>query len=153
MMIGPLLKMEPTDLSPGRPDTMSTRSMPTATRPTTPSGSGFARPAGTPVSPLTLADSGTPAAPEASAEQPTPPPGILPEPLPPPTPSHAQVELKDLASHRGEVLRFRMRDGRWIMGTLRSVENDNARIERSIGMGTSSFTLRLSDVEQVLARR
>jgi len=84
---------------------------------------------------------------------PTPLPGILPEPLPPSTPSHAPVKLGELASHTGQVLRFRMKDGRSIVGTLQAVEQDSARIERNIGMGTTSFTLRLSDVEEILERR
>jgi len=110
-------------------------------------------------SPLRMAASPTPSArplqpaPVAS----TPSPGISPaaasrsvvseEPSP-----HATVTVADLAKHVGESLRFQMKDGRILLGTLRSVDDGTVKLEREMGLGTSVFQLRLADVDQVLKR-
>jgi hypothetical protein len=81
-----------------------------------------------------------------------PPAGTLPPPRPSDPPTHATVEIGDLAKHVGETLRFQMKDGRSLVGTVRSVENGTVRMERDMGLGITAFQIRVADVDQVLKR-
>jgi hypothetical protein len=153
LLIGPVIKMGPPGdaetTTTGSSSTISGRSMPAGVRPrSTPVGTSVAPLATGAVTPAT-----TPDATLADLPRPTPPPGILPPPPPPETPTHNVVKPADLGRHLGELLRFRMKDGRTVVGTLRSVDAENIRIERNLGLGTTSFTLRLADVEDALERR
>ena len=105
-------------------------------------------------SPDTAAGSGAPRTPASSlAEVPQEPPaGTLAQPRPSDPPTHATVELGDLAKHIGEPLRFQMKDGRSLVGTVRSVDNGTVRIERDMGLGITAFKIRVADVDQVLKR-
>jgi hypothetical protein len=163
LMVGPVIKMGPPGdaetTTAGSSSTISGRSMPAGVRPrSTPTGSGFApsTPHGTSVAPLAtgaVTPATTPDTTLTELPRPTPPPGILPPPPPPETPTHNLVKPADLGRHLGEVLRFRMKDGRMVVGTLRSVDAENVRIERNLGLGTTSFTLPLADIEDALERR
>jgi hypothetical protein len=80
------------------------------------------------------------------------PVGTLPAPRPTDPPTHANVAVGDLAKHIGEPLRYQMKDGRTVVGTLRSVDNDTVKLERDMGLGVSAFRIPLADVDRVLKR-
>ena len=81
-----------------------------------------------------------------------PPAGTLPPPRPTDPPTHASVAVGDLAKHVGETLRFQMKDGRVLVGVVRSVEGGAVKLERDMGLGTSAFRVPLTDIDQVLKR-
>lgn len=154
MKMGPSLDADGPAFGPTR--TASGRSMPATARSwPTPTSSRFARSTPVDAAPL-AAGAATPATtPDLLADwpRPTPPPGILPPPPPPETPTHDVVKVADLGRHVGNVLRFRLKDGRTIVGTVRTVDAESVRVERNLGLGTSTFALRLVDIEDALVRR
>ena len=118
-------------------------------------------PSARPLQPAPVASTPSPGISPAAAsrsvvsEEPSPqgpPAGTLAPPRPTDPPTHATVTVADLAKHVGESLRFQMKDGRILLGTLRSVDNGTVKLEREMGLGTSVFQLRLADVDQVLKR-
>jgi hypothetical protein len=103
----------------------------------------------------TIADppSASPSAEPSAEPRNTPPPTLMPPPRPPAPPSHAPIPMKELEKHKGEPLRFRMKDGRAVDGRLQGIQDGVVRLEREMGMGSTSFVLSLADVDQVLERR
>jgi hypothetical protein len=101
--------------------------------------------------PISAAPSAGGAAPEELPPL-EPPAGTLPQPRPTDPPTHADVALGDIAKHVGETLRFKMKDGRVLVGTVRSIEDGAVKLERDMGLGTSAFRVPLTDVDQVQKR-
>jgi hypothetical protein len=100
------------------------------------------------------ADNPAPLAPQGATnpQSQEPPASMLPPRMPPAPRTHATVDLVDLTKHVGETLRVTMKDGRTFIGTLKAVEGGTLRMERDMGLGTTSFQLPLADVQQVLRR-
>ena len=99
--------------------------------------------------------SAMPTARAAAAEEPSPegaPAGTLPEPRPSDPPTHTKIAPGELGQHLGETLHVQMKDGRMLVGILRSADDETIRLERDMGLGTSAFRIRLTDVDQVLKR-
>ncbi len=81
------------------------------------------------------------------------PPGIFAPPRQETTPTRTTIEPGDLAGRIGEPFRFRLKDGRVFTGRALDVKDGMVRIERSIGLGTSSFDVKLEAIEEILVLR
>jgi hypothetical protein len=77
---------------------------------------------------------------------------LLPRREPAAPRTHVAVAPADLARHVGVTLRFRLKNGKTIVGRMLGVENDAVRIERDMGLGSSSFRVPLADIEEILKR-
>jgi len=89
---------------------------------------------------------------EAPVSDGTPPPGLAPTPQPRATPLFFTIPPDKLAEHLGEAVRLRMKDGRWIDGSLNAVEQDLIILERGIGGGSTTFPIHRASVDHVEGR-
>jgi hypothetical protein len=78
--------------------------------------------------------------------------GIVHPPRAPQPPTHVSIELENLSEHQGEILRFRMSNGRSFEGRIREVGEVTVKVERNTNAGKMTFDIKLADIEEVLKR-
>ncbi|MBN2369995.1 MAG: hypothetical protein JXO72_05865 [Vicinamibacteria bacterium] len=78
--------------------------------------------------------------------------GIVRPPRPPEPPSHASIKFEDLSQHMGDILRFRMKDGRSFEGRIREVGLQTLKVERNTNAGQMTFDIKLEEIAEVLKR-
>jgi hypothetical protein len=78
--------------------------------------------------------------------------GIVRPPRPPEPPSHTTIRLEDLSKHTGEILRFRLKNGRSFEGRIREIGPESIKLERNTIAGKMTFDINLADIEEVLKR-